>query len=195
VTGVDMTLEQLALARKHVDYHCQQWGYREPNLTFLEGDIEQLENLPLAPGSFDLIVSNCVVNLAQHKDRVFAGAYNLLAPGGEFYFSDVYTDRRIPPELRNDPLLYGECLSGALYWNDFLALSRAAGFMDPRIVAQHQIELQQPELATRLEGIRFHSLTQRLFKLPGLESHCEDYGQAVRYKGTLEHHLGRSTQL
>jgi len=90
--------------------------------------------------------------------------HRLLKPGGEFYFSDVYADRRVPSTLRNDPVLYGECLGGALYWNDFQHLARHHGFGDPRLVEDRPIAITDPALATRTEGIRFHSATYRLWR-------------------------------
>jgi len=81
--------------------------------------------------------------------------------------------------------LYGECLSGALYWNDFLNLSKQAGFTDPRVVSSHPITIENDELKEKLGDTQFFSVTYRLFKLEGLESDCEDYGQAARYLGTI----------
>jgi arsenite methyltransferase len=91
---------------------------------FLKGYIEKLDELDLAPESFDVIVSNCVINLSIDKPAVFREAHRLLKPGGELYFSDVYCDRRLPDGVRADPELYGECLGGALYWNDFLPMAK-----------------------------------------------------------------------
>jgi len=125
VVGVDMTPEQLAVAREHLDWHRERFGHAESNVRFVEGDIEHLDALGLAPGSFDLIVSNCVINLVEDKGAVLRAAWDLLKEGGELYFSDVYADRRVPGALRSDPVLHGECLAGALYWNDFLRLARA----------------------------------------------------------------------
>ncbi|AOW93445.1 methyltransferase type 11 [Rhodococcus sp. WMMA185] len=184
VTGVDMTDEQLDVARAHQDWHSERFGFA--NTTFLKGYIEELEALPLEPGSFDVIVSNCVVNLAADKEAVLRGVFRLLEPGGEFYFSDVYADRRIPEELRKDEVLYGECLSGALYWNDFLTLAKRAGFADPRLVTDRPLDITNAEVASKTGNIRFHSATYRLFKLENLESACEDYGQAVVYRGGIE---------
>jgi SAM-dependent methyltransferase len=126
-----------------------------------------------------------VVNLSPDKEAVLRQVYRLLKSGGELYFSDIYADRRVPSELRNDPVLYGECLGGALYWNDFLALARRAGFADPRLVEDRPIAITDPALAARVGNIRFHSATYRLFKLDGLEPDCEDYGQAVIYRGGI----------
>ena len=186
VVDLDMTPEQLAVARRHADHHAEAFGYA--NVRFLEGRIEQLDALPLEPGSFDLVISNCVVNLSADKLAVLNGVRRLLKPGGEFFFADVYADRRVPEALRHDPVLHGECLSGALYWNDFLRLARRAGFADPRLVDDRPLEITDPELAARTGAIRFFSATYRLFHIEALEDACEDHGQAVIYRGTIAGH-------
>ncbi|HSR49480.1 MAG TPA: methyltransferase domain-containing protein [Acidobacteriota bacterium] len=187
VVGVEMTDQQIEVARRHVDYHAQKFGYARPNVEFRQGYIERLDELGLEENSFDLIVSNCVINLSPDKQAVLEQAYRLLKPGGELYFSDVYADRRVPEELVDDPVLYGECLSGAFYWNDFLTLSRQTGFQDPRLVEDHPISVDNQDIADRIGHISFFSATYRLFKIEGLESACEDYGQAVIYQGTIPH--------
>jgi len=191
VIGVDMTEEQLEVAIRHQDHHRQAFGYERGNVSFLHGYIEHLDDLGLAANSFDAIVSNCVVNLSPDKEAVLTGVFRLLKPGGEFYFSDVYADRRVPEAVRNDPVLYGECLGGALYWNDFLRLAVRHGFADPRLVEDRPLAITDPALAARVGNVRFHSATYRLFKLDGLESACEDYGQAVIYRGTIPGHEAR----
>lgn len=185
VVGVDMTEEQLAVARRHVDYHTEAYGYARPNVTFHHGYIERLDELGLEPESFDLVISNCVLNLSPDKGAVLRQVHELLKPGGEMYFSDVYADRRIPQHLTNDPVLYGECLSGALYWNDFHNLAKQAGFGDPRLVEDRPLAISNPSIEEKIGHIRFFSATYRLFRIDGLEPACEDYGQAVIYHGTI----------
>jgi arsenite methyltransferase len=185
VIGVDITDEQLAVARAYQEHHAEQRGYS--NVRFLKGYIEQLGELGLEPGSFDVIISNCVINLSPDKEAVLAGVRNLLKPGGEFYFSDVYADRRVPADVRSDHVLYGECLGGALYWNDFIQLAKRHGFIDPRLVEDRPLQITDAHLAERAGNIRFFSATYRLFNLDNLESDCEDYGQAVIYKGSIPH--------
>jgi arsenite methyltransferase len=185
IVGVDMTDEQLAVANAHVDWHMSRFGHSKPNVRFLKGYIEQLDQLGLEPASFDVVVSNCVINLSVDKLAVLRGAFDLLKPGGELYFADVYCDRRLSDDVRADPVLYGECLGGALYWNDFLDLAKQAGFLDPRLVASRPIEITDAPVKRKLGQAKFFSATYRLFKLEGLESACEDYGQAVVYKGGL----------
>ena len=185
VVGVDMTDEQLEVARRHQDYHRQAFGFERSNVRFLKGYIEALDELDLTPASFDIVISNCVINLSTDKAKVLADVKRLLKPGGEFYFSDVYADRRVPAELARDPVLYGECLAGALYWNDFENLARASGFGDPRLVESRRLGIDNPAIEARLGNIRFYSATYRLFNIDALEPACEDYGQAVIYQGTL----------
>jgi len=181
VIGVDMTPQQIAIAREHQDWHAEKFGFA--NVRFLEGDLEHLDALDLAPASFDVIVSNCVINLVADKRAVFRAAYNFLNTGGEFYFADIYADRRLDDAVRAHPVAQGECLGGALYWNDFLNLAKDAGFRDPRLASCRPVCVRAPELRALLEPAQFHSATYRLFKVDGLEPACEDYGQAVVYKG------------
>eukprot|EP00948_MAST-09A_sp_MAST-9A-sp1_P003505 g3505.t1 len=190
VIGVDMTEEQIDVARRTAEHHMQAFGFPvgTMNVFFEKGYIEKLdeiETLQHLKGKIDIIVSNCVINLSPDKRAVLSQAFELLKPGGELYFSDVYSDRRVPETLRKDKVLWGECISGALYWNDFLNLAKAVGFGDPRLVGDSEIELGNEKLKEKCGNIRFFSATYRLWKIKGLESHCEDYGQAVIYQGGI----------
>jgi hypothetical protein len=97
----------------------------------------------------------------------------------------------VPDAVRNDPVLYGECLGGALYWNDFINLAKRHDFADPRLVEDRPLDITDAKLAKRVGNIRFFSATYRLFKLDALEPACEDYGQAVVYRGTIPDHPNR----
>ena len=187
VVGVDMTPEQLSVADRHRDWHAERYGYATTNVEFIEGDIERLEDTALEEASFDVIVSNCVINLCTDKNAVFSAARKLLKPGGEFYFSDVYADRRLPEALKSHQEAHGECLAGALYWNDFLAIARDAGFADPRLVTDRPLTIENANLKSLLAPSAFHAATYRLFRIDQLETACEDYGQAVIYNGGIEH--------
>lgn len=183
VIGVDMTEEQLDLARETISWHMQSFGYKQPNVSFRKGYIEDLRGCDIPDQSVDLIVSNCVINLSPWKDLVFAEMRRVLKPGGEVYFSDVFADRRISAELRADPVLYGECLSGALYLEDFRRLMAEAGFADARLMSSSVLEVNDPAIKEKVGDIVFYSNTVRAFALD-LEDRCEDFGQAVVYKGT-----------
>jgi len=186
VIGVDMTKEQIEVAKKYQAWHGEKFGYPQPNTSFRTGYIEKLGELDIADESVDIIISNCVINLSPDKEAVLREAFRVLKKGGEMYFSDVYADRRVPAEYVSDPVLFGECLSGALYWNDFLNLAKKCGFADPRLVKDSRITIANQQIERLIGHIDFYSATYRLFKIDGLESHCEDYGQAVVYKGTME---------
>lgn len=188
VTGIDMTKNQFEVANKHIKYHMQKFNYKSPNVKFILGEIEKLDENQIEKNSLDLIVSNCVINLSTNKRKVLKDCYDLLKNGAEMYFSDVYVNKRVSKDLASDPVVYGECLGGALYWNDFLTFAKEAGFTDPRVVEASPITINNKELEKKLNGYEFYSVTYRLFKIDKLESDCEDYGQAVIYKGTIEEH-------
>ncbi len=186
VVGLDMTENQLKIANDNLDYHKEKFGFERNNVEFIKGKIEDLGTIDF-PIKFDVVISNCVINLCQDKESVLRNIFNLLETGGEFYFSDVYSSQRIPDNLKQDSVLWGECLSGALYWNDFLNMAKKCGFTDPRLVKSSKIDVKNEELQEKLGDIKFYSATYRLFKLPDiLEPDCEDYGQAVVYRGTIE---------
>ncbi len=183
VMGIDMTDAQLDVARRNIDYHTEKYGYVRPNVEFRKGNIDKLDQLQLGTERFDLVISNCVINLVMDKQKVLSDVFEVLKLGGELYFSDVYSDRRIPQNLQQNKVLWGECLSGALYWNDFLKMAKKAGFTDPRVVESHPITIENEEIEELVGDIKFFSVTYRLMKINGLEEDCEDYGQAVVYKG------------
>ena len=185
VIGVDMTEEQLAVAREHQSYHAKEYGYAKSNIRFEHGIIEDLESLEIANNSVDVVVSNCVINLSPRKDRVFSEIFRVLKPGGELYFSDVFASRRIPTDLAEDQVLLGECLGGALYIEDFRRLLLECGCPDYRIVSQTQLSVNNQSVKTKVGEIEFYSVTIRAFKLDDLEDRCEDFGQAACYLGTL----------
>jgi SAM-dependent methyltransferase len=191
VIGVDMTDEQLAVARRHRDAQMKRFGFPRPNVDFRQGYIEDLASMDIKDNSVDLVISNCVINLSPDKERVFAEIFRVLKPGGELYFSDVFSGRRVPDELRKDPLLYGECLSGALYIEDFRRLLARLGCPDYRVVSRRPITIDNQEVEAKAGMVDFHSMTVRAFKLAGLEDICEDYGQTATYLGTIPEHPHR----
>ena len=184
VIGVDMTDEQIAVAQKYIDYHTKKFGFSEPNVKFIKGYIEDLEGAGIRNSSVDVVVSNCVINLSPNKERVFSEIFRVLRPGGELYFSDVFSGRRIPNELTQDPTLIGECLGGALYLEDFRRMLLRLGCQDYRLTSRSRISLQNAEIERKAGMIDFYSMTIRAFKLD-LEDRCEDYGQVVTYLGTI----------
>lgn len=186
VTGVDMLEELLSIGRDNVDEFTKEMGFPAPTITFKQGYIEDLAAAGIETESVDLVISNCVVNLTTDKRAVISEAYRVLRNGGEFYFSDLYVDRRIPQELRDDIALRGE-FSGATYEPDFIEMARGIGF-DVREVKRAPLVINHPALKSRAGNANFTSVTYRLFKLQGLESRAEDYGQVAIYKGGIVGH-------
>ncbi|MBD3418550.1 MAG: methyltransferase domain-containing protein [Chitinivibrionales bacterium] len=182
VIGVDMTDEQLDVANRHLESMTAKWGYSEPNVRFVKGYIEDLASCDIADSSVDVVISNCVINLSPDKPKVLSEVFRVLKPGGELYFSDVYSDRRVPQALREDNVFYGECLGGALYYQDFRRIIADFGCRDPRIVSSSHITLDNPEIEARAGTLQFYSMTIRAFKLD-LEDRAEDYGQVAVYRG------------
>lgn len=188
VIGIDMTEEQLEVARTYRDHHMERFGYATPNVEFHLGYLEDLKSLGIGDESVDVVISNCVINLSPDKPRVFSEAFRVLREGGEIYFSDVFADRRLPEEWREDPVLLGECLAGAMYIEDFRRMLLALGVPDYRIVKQRPIEISDPGVEEKVGNARFFSMTVRAFKIGSLEDRCEDHGQIATYNGTIPGH-------
>jgi arsenite methyltransferase len=145
VIGVDMTAAMIERARANAAKH----GYA--NVEFRLGEIE---HLPVADSSVDLIISNCVVNLSPDKSQVFREAFRALKPGGRLLVSDLVLRRPLTPDLQRSVDLYVGCIAGASLREDYLGLMRAAGFSPVEVVKEGRYEVgadqlpaESPELA------------------------------------------------
>ncbi|MDI6871920.1 MAG: arsenite methyltransferase [Bacillota bacterium] len=127
VVGVDLTREMVERAREN----ARKGGYS--NVEFRLGDIE---DLPAPDGSFDAVISNCVINLAPDKERVFREAFRVLKPGGRLMVSDLVLLKPLPQELRESVALYTGCVAGALQREDYLNAIAAAGFTGVEVLAE-----------------------------------------------------------
>jgi arsenite methyltransferase len=121
VFGLDMTEEMLALALEN------KARAGATNVAFLKG---RIEDIPLPARSVDVVISNCVINLAADKSRVLREAFRVLKPGGRFAVSDVVADGPIPATLRRDMEAWVGCVAGALELDTYRALLTEAGFAD-----------------------------------------------------------------
>jgi SAM-dependent methyltransferase len=134
VIGVDMTPEMLARARAN----AERQGLK--NVEFRQGLIEAL---PVADHSVDVILSNCVINLAPDKSAVFKEALRVLKPGGRLVVSDMVAREELPAEVREDPKLWASCLGGALPEPLYLETVRAAGFPRAQVLTREGLEIGQ----------------------------------------------------
>lgn len=132
VIGVDMTPEMIEKARENV----KKGGYE--NVEFLLGDIE---NLPVADNYIDVVISNCVINLAPDKNRVFKEIYRVLKPGGRFMISDIVLLDEIPEEVKNSIENYIGCVAGAILKDDYLNTIKNAGFQNIKIIDESKFTL------------------------------------------------------
>lgn len=119
VIGVDMTPDMLSKARAN----AKKGGFE--NVQFRLGEIE---HLPIADATVDVIISNCVINLSPNKAQVFREAFRVLKPGGRVAISDVVASMELPAEMRNDPQLLSGCMAGAALIDDLRGYMSAAGF-------------------------------------------------------------------
>ena len=129
VTGVDMTPEMVTKARAN----AEKGDYR--NVEFRLGEIE---NLPVADGTVDVILSNCVINLSPDKTRVFSEAYRVLKPGGRLAISDVVAFAELPDSIKQDMALYTGCMAGASSVSEIEAMLHASGFKVIRVVPKDE---------------------------------------------------------
>ena len=119
VIGIDMTPEMVSKARKNFS----KWDFE--NVEFRLGEIE---NLPVADNSVDVIISNCVINLSPDKRKVFMEAFRVLKPKGRLAISDIVATTTLPEEMKHDPVLYVGCIAGAISIEELENILIKAGF-------------------------------------------------------------------
>jgi radical SAM protein with 4Fe4S-binding SPASM domain len=149
--GVDMTDPMLGVAALSRPKVARSLGYDV--VEFRKG---YLEDVPLEEGSADLVTSNCVINLSPDKRRVFSEVWRILKDHGRVVVSDIVADRLVPPDLKVNVHLWGECVSGALSEDEFLSELERAGF--------YGVSVLKKQLWKEVEGVSFHSVTVRGYK-------------------------------
>jgi ubiquinone/menaquinone biosynthesis C-methylase UbiE len=127
VIGVDMTPEMIEKARGN----AQKGRYK--NVEFRLGEIE---NLPVADNSVDVVISNCVINLSPDKDRVFREAFRVLKPGGRLMVSDLVLLQKLPIKIKNSVAAYIGCVSGAMMKEKYIGTIKSAGFGNVQITEE-----------------------------------------------------------
>jgi len=151
ITGIDFTDAMTEKAR----VNNAKLGYT--NVKFIRGDIEEM---PLADNQFDIIVSNCVLNLVPDKEKAFSEMYRVLKPEGHFCVSDVVIKGVLPVKLRKDAEMYAGCVSGASNLDDYLAIITKEGFKDIVIHKEKVISIPENILANYLTKEEIESFTK-----------------------------------
>jgi arsenite methyltransferase len=129
VIGVDMTPEMIQLARKNAS---------EMNVQNVEFRLGEIENIPVADNSVDVIMSNCVINLSPEKQKVFQETYRVLKPGGRLAISDIVAVRPLPESFRNSPEMLCGCIGGAALVDDLRKILEEIGFSNITIEIVHE---------------------------------------------------------
>ncbi len=155
VIGIDMTDTMLDIARKNAAIVATNLGYPTSNVEFRKG---LADAMPVDDGTIDLIISNCVINLAPDKRKVFREMYRVARLGGRFTISDIVSDQTVPQYLVHDTQKWGDCLSGALPLTDYMNGMTEAGF--------HAIHLVKFSPWRVIDGIHFFSVTLTGYKFP-----------------------------
>jgi arsenite methyltransferase len=133
VIGVDMTSEMIEKARENA---------KKGNYGNVEFRLGEIEKLPVANGSVDLIISNCVINLSPDKGKVFQEAFRALKPGGRIMISDIVTLRELPDVIRNSIEAYIGCVSGAIRKDEYLQKIEGAGFQDVKVMGETSFSVE-----------------------------------------------------
>lgn len=167
VVGIDMTDEMLAIARRNAPIVAGNLGLAAPNVEFRKG---MAEAMPVEDACIDLIISNCVINLAPNKTSVFREMHRVLRPGGRFTISDIVADQPVPNYLVYDTEKWGNCLSGALQVSEYTMGLVKAGFR-----GIHQLSYIP---WSRIDGIQFLSLTLTGYKSAEQQT-STDFGYAT----------------
>ena len=134
VTGIDFTEAMLEKANKNLE----KTGFT--NLDFVYGDIE---DMPLKDDTFDVVISNCVLNLVPDKQKAFSEIYRVLKPGGHFCISDVVSTGDLPHDLREAAEMYAGCVSGAILKEKYLEIIKEQGFTNIEIKKEKEIEIPE----------------------------------------------------
>jgi arsenite methyltransferase len=125
VIGVDMTPDMIDRARNNA---------RKGNYTNVEFRLGEIENLPAADNSVDVVISNCVINLAPDKSRVFKEAFRVIRPGGRFMVSDIVLLKELPDPIKESIEAYTGCIAGATKKDDYIKTIENAGFKDVQVL-------------------------------------------------------------
>jgi arsenite methyltransferase len=164
VHGVDMTAEMLAIGGRNREEVARRLGYPASNVSFHESVMEEI---PLADGTVDVVISNCVINLSHDKDQVFREIFRVLKPGGRFLIADILSLRELPLYMKYNEVLVGRCLGGAQSVAELLASVHGGGFRGVTLLNQKSY--------AQADMHDFVSLTVIGSKLPAAQNGATQY--------------------
>lgn len=153
VTGLDMTEQMVKKARGN----CEKLKFE--NIEFVIGDIE---NMPFEDNLFDVVISNCVLNLVPDKHKAFSEIFRVLKPGGRFCVSDVVIRGALPEKMKKDAELYTGCISGASEMTEYIRIVEKTGFLNLKIHKQKEIQLPASILSeyNSVEGLNSYKASE-----------------------------------
>lgn len=163
VIGVDMTQEMIEKARENA---------RKSGMDNVEFRLGEIENLPIADNSIDLVISNCVINLSPEKSKVFEEIYRVLKPGGRISISDIALTEELPASIKENEQAYVGCIAGALLILDYKEIVQKQGFKDVKVISMENSACLDSftsdpiakEILTALEDLE-KDVTERLKKI------------------------------
>jgi SAM-dependent methyltransferase len=181
VIGIDMTDTMLKIARKNAPIVASNLGYTSSNVEFRKG---MADAMPVDNNTIDLIISNCVINLAPDKRKVFKEMLRVAKPGGRFTISDIVSDQPVPQYLVHNAERWGDCLSGALMLSDYMTGMAEAGFLGIHLVKCSPWQV--------IDGIHCFSVTLTGYKLAAAAAAatvryatlCGPFSRVVDERGT-----------
>jgi len=150
VIGVDMTPEMIDKARENA---------RKGNYKNVEFRLGEIESLPVADSTVDVIISNCVINLSPDKKRVFEEAFRTLKPGGRLMISDIVLLKGLPETIKKSKKAYIGCVAGAVMKDEYIALMREAGFQEVKVIEETRFSIRRvKEIASSVASVKVYGI-------------------------------------
>ena len=162
VIGVDMTPEMIDKARENA---------KKGNYENVEFRLGEIENIPAADNSIDVVISNCVINLSPDKRRVFKEAFRVLKPGGRLMVSDIVLTKGLPDFIKNSVEAYIGCISGAIMKKEYIEAIREAGFREVKVIDKTSFPIESMANDTTVKAI--------INKMNAQEERLEEIGNSV----------------
>jgi len=183
VVGIDFTQSQIDCCNQQIDYHMKQWGYSSPNVEFHCCNAENMMDYNF--GQFDVIISNGSFCLFPNKSKAWHCVYQMLKPGGMFYYSDVFCNQEQPSNLQNDKNFWCWMLSGSMMWNQVAQYASKEGFTSPYLYQCAPVQFKNSQMKQQCNNCEYMCCAWKMFKLP---SGASKQASQVTYLGNMENY-------